>query len=72
MAHISAPATRYVPSHNQRGVVARLLALLSLDAERHSLRSLDDHLLDDIGVSRSAAEKEANRPFWDVPANWKG
>ncbi|QFS82701.1 hypothetical protein FIU97_07805 [Roseivivax sp. THAF40] len=31
---------------------------------RHHLGQLDDHLLRDIGVSRSSAEAEARRPFW--------
>ena len=29
------------------------------------------HLLEDIGVTRDAAEREASRPIWDVPANWR-
>lgn len=31
---------------------------------RIQLKHLDDHLLDDIGVTRDLADKEATRPFW--------
>jgi uncharacterized protein YjiS (DUF1127 family) len=32
--------------------------------ERHVLMSLDQHMLRDIGVSPSDAEREARKPFW--------
>ncbi|MEM8729484.1 MAG: DUF1127 domain-containing protein [Pseudomonadota bacterium] len=31
---------------------------------RNNLAKLDDHMLEDIGVTRSKAMKEASRPFW--------
>ncbi|WP_425038952.1 DUF1127 domain-containing protein [Primorskyibacter sp. S187A] len=31
---------------------------------RIALKHLDDHLLDDIGVTRAQASKEVERPFW--------
>jgi len=34
--------------------------------QRRALRTLDDHLLQDIGISRIDAEREAERPFWDL------
>ena len=45
---------------------------LSLAAwrQRRALQTLDPALLEDIGISREAAEAEAARPFWDVPAHW--
>ena len=33
---------------------------------RRSLETLPDHLLDDIGVSREAALREARKPFWQL------
>ena len=31
---------------------------------RHHLLEMDDRLLDDIGLSRAQARKEAAKPFW--------
>jgi uncharacterized protein YjiS (DUF1127 family) len=50
----------------------RLNAVLALHRSRTRLAALDAHLLDDIGLDRSAAQEEANRPVWDAPAAWKG
>ena len=33
-------------------------------AGRQQLRTFDDHLLRDIGVTRLQAEAEADKPFW--------
>ena len=44
-----------------------LLSWLALWKERRDLARLDAHLLKDIGVSRDAAEIEANRAIWDMP-----
>jgi uncharacterized protein YjiS (DUF1127 family) len=32
--------------------------------QREALSTLDDHLLDDIGVTRRQANAEAAKPFW--------
>jgi uncharacterized protein YjiS (DUF1127 family) len=32
--------------------------------QRQELRSLDDRMLADIGVSRAEADREARKPFW--------
>lgn len=32
--------------------------------ERRQLLELDDHLLDDIGLTREKAQAIANKPFW--------
>ncbi|WP_207460643.1 DUF1127 domain-containing protein [Azospirillum sp. SYSU D00513] len=54
-----------------RGIGGALTALfdtLALWAERRrqrrDLEALPDHLLSDIGVSRSDAANEADKPFW--------
>lgn len=50
----------------------RLLALAALARSRRSLSKLDDHLLRDIGLTRSQAQAEADRAIWDAPSHWKG
>ena len=57
------PALRFTP--------ARLGRFLALYRQRKALSELDTHLLDDIGVSREDAMREATRPAWDVPATWR-
>ena len=32
--------------------------------QRRQLKGLDDRMLADIGLTRKAADKEANKPFW--------
>lgn len=43
---------------------ARLALWLSRARERSALRQLDDHLLNDVGLSREGALTEASRPPW--------
>jgi uncharacterized protein YjiS (DUF1127 family) len=45
-----------------------LLRWLDRGRQRHALRELDDRLLDDIGVTRAAAEREVATPFWRIGA----
>ena len=35
--------------------------------QRKALCRLDDHLLQDLGVTRAEVEAEAARSFWDFP-----
>lgn len=51
--------------------VPRLVDLLTLGRTRKQLRDLDAHMLSDIGLSREAAERESERPVWDVPQGWR-
>ncbi|MGR3323299.1 MAG: DUF1127 domain-containing protein [Pseudooceanicola sp.] len=52
-------------------LIARVFSLLGLHASRQSLARLDDKLLEDIGITREQALKEARRPVWDVPTGWR-
>jgi uncharacterized protein YjiS (DUF1127 family) len=45
--------------------------MVALARQRRQLAGLSDEQLADIGITRSEAEAEAARPFWDVPANWR-
>jgi len=42
----------------------------ALARQRRSLRDLDDHLLDDIGITRAQAQSEAKKPIWQAPDHW--
>ena len=53
-----------------RDLWSRLTTALHLHRSRKSLRHLDAHLLQDIGLSRSQALHEADRPLWDAPERW--
>lgn len=48
-----------------RGILARLLAWQELARERRALLELDQRMLEDIGLRREDALREASRPFWD-------
>ncbi|WP_247872263.1 DUF1127 domain-containing protein [Azospirillum sp. TSO35-2] len=71
-AGAAVPANRNVTAVGPTGIhtrsVWRLLDLLFTALERrkqrHALMGLDEHLLKDIGVSRSEVEQEVMKPFW--------
>lgn len=56
------------PSHTP--FFQRLAALGTLYRQRRQLAQLAPHLLNDIGVTRDAAQTEAARPVWDAPQKW--
>jgi uncharacterized protein YjiS (DUF1127 family) len=45
----------------------RLGEMLAVWAQRRALYRLDDAALEDLGLTREAALREASRPFWDLP-----
>ncbi len=47
-----------------------LIDLMAALRTRRRLMELDEHLLRDIGLTRSEAQTEAEKPAWDVPAGW--
>lgn len=50
-------------------VFATLLRWDRIARERRSLRELDDRALRDLGLTRADIEREASRPFWDLPSD---
>ena len=44
----------------------RICRLAEVSRQRRQLKNLDARLLDDIGIDRAQALKEANRPLWDI------
>ncbi|MDF0599874.1 DUF1127 domain-containing protein [Psychromarinibacter sp. C21-152] len=61
---------RSAPRRRRGTLFGRLMALAALRRQRRTLAQLDDHLLQDIGVTRDAALRESQRPIWDAPAHW--
>ena len=58
-------------ARKQRPTAFRMIKLaLKARNQRRELRRLDNAALDDLGLTRKQAKQEANRPIWDVPANW--
>jgi len=49
-----------------------LALALQVRAQRRELLGLSDAMLKDIGISRADAQREANRPFWDLPLDVRG
>ena len=50
--------------------LGRIQNILAVRRQRKALSALEDHLLEDIGVTREQAETEAKRPLWDTPSHW--
>ncbi len=53
------------------GVFEPFRLALAAWRQRRSLAALDAHRLEDLGISPADALREAGRPIWDVPANWR-
>jgi uncharacterized protein YjiS (DUF1127 family) len=70
--HTSTMTVRHVQS---RGLLSRLAetlrAALTAHAQRQALLNMDSLLLADIGLTAEQAQIEAQKPFWDVPRNWR-
>jgi len=55
---------RHAPLRTSRR--ASLLDALDIYRQRLALARLDDHALNDIGLTREQADTEATRPIWDI------
>lgn len=54
-------------SHSLISVIAETI---SLRRQRRALAALDSRALEDIGVTKDMAQKEASKWFWDAPDHW--
>lgn len=52
------------PITSDLNVMSTLKLWLNKHQQRKALKTLDDALLDDIGISREEALAEAHLPFW--------
>lgn len=63
---LRAPRAR---SHSS-SLLSRFVQARALARQRKALAELDDTILDDIGLTRMEADREAARPSWDAPQHW--
>ena len=54
-------------NHRRFNLRAWLVQAIATHRQRIKLEELDAHLLEDIGLDRAAALREAHRPFWELP-----
>ena len=66
----SATLSLPIAGRANKGWFFRLTQTVGLWEQRRKLAKLDDAALRDIGLTRDEAVTEAERPLWDVPANW--
>lgn len=54
-----------------RTLLQRFFGFAELRRQRLDLSRLSEDQLLDVGLHRGCADKEARRPFWDAPENWR-
>lgn len=69
-AHISTACPMPAQPDRKRGFFRCIAAFRALARSRGALERLTDAQLNDIGVTRAEAMKEAERAPWDAPRHW--
>ena len=69
-ASIHQTALRATCRPESHSVVARIRHMFAVARQRRHLRALDDHLLEDIGISRAQALEESRNAAWNGPEHW--
>lgn len=64
----NAPA-RPTPSLSR--IFSTIATIGEVRRQRAALARMDNHLLEDIGLTAREAQKEANRILWNAPQHWK-
>jgi uncharacterized protein YjiS (DUF1127 family) len=63
--HVRPPAIRFSPISLSGRAVRTLAIWNERSRQREAWRHLDDSLLEDIGVTREQAKREAEKPCWN-------
>lgn len=53
-----------------QSLLSRFFQARAVARQRKALAALDDTILEDIGLTRIEADREAARPAWDAPQHW--
>lgn len=53
-----------------QSLLSRFVQARAVARQRKALAELDETLLEDIGLTRVDADREAARPVWDAPQHW--
>lgn len=69
-ASIHPTALRSTFRPQPRSVMSSIRQALAVAHQRRQLRALDDHLLEDIGISRAQALEEGRQTAWSAPIHW--
>lgn len=59
------------PAAKRQSLWTRLHNMIAIARQRRQLLALDDHQLQDIGISRQDARAEAQQNMWNVPNHWR-
>ena len=65
-------AGRFAAAHPAFSLFNAMRDMAAIARQRRALADLPDHLLTDIGISKTEARAEVTRAPWDVPAHWRG
>ncbi len=69
--HLNAASTVRFFMRRVIGLANHFLASLEVARQRRQLLRLDDRALNDIGIGRADAHREATRGFWNIPEDMK-
>ena len=67
MANTTCMTAHRIDNRPKKGLWPLLVHWTELRRQRSSLAKLDEGALNDIGVSRKQARREARKPFWMMP-----
>mgnify|MGYP001357090453 CR=1 FL=1 len=62
---------RPLPFLRRVALLDRVMALVALHRQRRQLREMEPWQLADLGLSRSEARAESDRPVWNPPSWWR-
>lgn len=71
MAHFARSSVLANRPIRRKSWLSSVFSWLNFRRQQRHLARLEDHILDDIGLTRSEALEESRRIEWDVPGHWR-